>query len=140
MGSLFGNHDDVSGAGFEFLILNRESRSPAANDPGLRIRVPVETRTVAPLVVVDEKERHSRAIGFALEGHCSSWAPHQFSRSNDRVSWCFFHVILLFAPVRASTEILRTNRPLLRRKLIDAVPVTSTIMSTTGKAVAGSGV
>jgi hypothetical protein len=58
--------DDVAGAGLELVAVGGEPRPPAADDPRLGVRMPVEVGPLAGLVV-HEEERDARAVFLALE-------------------------------------------------------------------------
>src|SRR5216117_4034976 len=58
--------EDVPIADLQVLTVRGEPSSPRADDPRLRVRVPVEPRALARLVV-DEKQRDAGAIAVAFE-------------------------------------------------------------------------
>ena len=76
--------DDVAWPCVDVLAVRRHARFPAANDPRLRVRMPVQVRSLTRLVV-HEEHRDVGAVRLAFERHRAPRAPLLLIGANQAV-------------------------------------------------------
>ena len=75
---------DVAGAGLELMPVDRDERPTAPHDPGLGVRMAVQVRPLARLVV-DEEEGDAGAVLLPLEGQRPARAAFDLAVRDDAI-------------------------------------------------------